>query len=255
VARKPRPPRPRPAPRIQAQHDQPLVLLLDTSSAVEALALVQGELTIARQQLRRAKGRGSPLAQRIQGLLASVDRVPGDLAAVAVGIGPGAFTGVRVGIAVATGLATGLGVPLVGFDSLTPWAHAFGGVGLVSVATDARRNEVYCATWRATGGALQPVLPLQLVGPGEWLAGLAALGETMALLGDGARLYADQARSELGERAVVAGTCPSGPDLGAIGAGIARRLQADEPPGPSARPLYLREHDGTRVPLAGPEPS
>jgi tRNA threonylcarbamoyladenosine biosynthesis protein TsaB len=70
-----------------------------------------------------------------------------DLAAIAVGLGPGSFTGLRVGLATAKGLAFGGGVPLFGFSSLALRAASCG-AGLVAPVLEARAGEVFGALYR-----------------------------------------------------------------------------------------------------------
>ena len=99
--------------------------------------------------------------------------------AVAVAVGPGAFTGLRVGLATGQGLAESLGVPLFGYSSLASRAHrARCDVALL----DARKGRVY------VGWAVEDFLPRDL-DPGEALrpgrAGFVATGE-------GALVYRDQ---------------------------------------------------------------
>ncbi len=83
------------------------------------------------------------------------------LSGVAVGMGPGPFTGLRVGIAAARAFALGIGrpvVPVVSHDAV-----AFGHVDPILVVTDARRREVY---WSAYSGTDAEGLPIRESGPG-----------------------------------------------------------------------------------------
>ena len=84
-----------------------------------------------------------------------------DLSGVAVGMGPGPFTGLRVGIAAARAFALGIGQPLVPVVSHD--AVAFGIADPVLVVTDARRREVY---WSAYSGSDAESLPIRVAGPG-----------------------------------------------------------------------------------------
>ena len=84
-----------------------------------------------------------------------------DLSGVAVGMGPGPFTGLRVGIAAARAFALGIGrpvVPVVSHDAV-----AFGVTDSVLVVTDARRREVY---WSTYSGIDDVGLPIRAAGPG-----------------------------------------------------------------------------------------
>jgi tRNA threonylcarbamoyl adenosine modification protein YeaZ len=84
-------------------------------------------------------------AERLMPLLEELLREAGlgwsDLTRLAVGTGPGNFTGVRISVAAARGLALGLGIPAVGITRLE--ALAFGLPRPITVVEDARRGEVY----------------------------------------------------------------------------------------------------------------
>jgi tRNA threonylcarbamoyl adenosine modification protein YeaZ len=89
-----------------------------------------------------------------------------DLSGVAVGMGPGPFTGLRVGIAAGQAFALGAGKPVVrvvSHDAVAFDRYAAGATGPLLVVTDARRKEVY---WSAYSGADAAGLPQRVAGPG-----------------------------------------------------------------------------------------
>lgn len=88
-----------------------MVLVIDTSSARSALAVVEAGRALAEEVF--PSGRDQELASKAAALVA-----PRRLRAVAVALGPGSFTGLRLGVSFGLGLAMGLGVPLLGFGSL-----------------------------------------------------------------------------------------------------------------------------------------
>ncbi|MCB4208246.1 tRNA (adenosine(37)-N6)-threonylcarbamoyltransferase complex dimerization subunit type 1 TsaB [Arthrobacter sp. UM1] len=113
--------------------------------------------------------------------------------AVAVGAGPGPFTGLRVGMATADALAFGWGVPCETVDSLDAlaWAvrreRAGSAPAPVVVATDARRREVYWAAYDAEGRRVEgPRVDVPGVAAG---AAASVVGERAVLAGEGAELY------------------------------------------------------------------
>ena len=102
---------------------------------------------------------------------------------IAVGVGPGSFTGLRIGIATARALAQARGLPLVGVSSLAALARGAGGeADIVLAVLDARRGEAFTAAWR--GGSL--VLPAAALSPEDLAERVAALQGTVLAVGDGA---------------------------------------------------------------------
>mmetsp|Transcript_27398 Transcript_27398/g.50364 ORF Transcript_27398/g.50364 Transcript_27398/m.50364 type:complete len:191 (-) Transcript_27398:20-592(-) len=92
----------------------PLILGFDTSGPHCAAALVRGPQVLATQAEAMAKGQAERLMDLLEEVLASQDVRWQDLSAIAVGVGPGNFTGIRIGVSAARGLALGLGIPAYG---------------------------------------------------------------------------------------------------------------------------------------------
>jgi tRNA threonylcarbamoyladenosine biosynthesis protein TsaB len=128
------------------------------------------------------------LLPTLRGILARQSLAIGDLAAVAFGAGPGAFTGLRTACSVAQGLALGAGVPVLPVDSLMIVAEdarlhaALGAIDDIGVAMDARMGEIYAARYRWDGRDWLTTTTPALVRPDEladawrhdgppWLAG------------------------------------------------------------------------------------
>ena len=127
-----------------------LVLALDTATPASTAALVEvtadGLRGVAERRTVDPRAHGEKLAPEIAAILADHDVRPRDLAAIVAGTGPGPFTGLRVGLATAASMAQALAIPAYGVCSLDGLGRA-AGPGRVVVATDARRREVYWATY------------------------------------------------------------------------------------------------------------
>lgn len=109
-----------------------LILAFDTATDAATSALVEdGEV------LGERMSRAATLLEDVDALLRQAGKRPRDLDALAVGIGPGSFTGTRIGLAHARGLALALGVPAAGVSTLDVLAQ--GGFPVI----DARRREVF----------------------------------------------------------------------------------------------------------------
>lgn len=102
-----------------------MILAIESASTDPSVALAERDGTpIAVDGWSGGHGQGRELLPRLLALLEGAGRTLGEVTAVAVGTGPGSFTGLRVGMSLAKGLAAGLGVPIVGVPSLAAWLDA-----------------------------------------------------------------------------------------------------------------------------------
>jgi tRNA threonylcarbamoyladenosine biosynthesis protein TsaB len=115
---------------------------------------------------------------------------------IAVGVGPGSFTGLRIGIATARALAQARGLPLVGVSSLEALALGAPEAELVLAVLDARRGEAFAAVWQTLNQGSDPVrrvegwgrrvLPAAALSPEALVERVGALAVTPLAVGDGA---------------------------------------------------------------------
>lgn len=141
------------------------LLAFDTSAAHCAAALLCGDRVVCARLEPMEKGQAERLMVMLEEMLTETGIAWRDLAAVAVGVGPGNFTGVRISVSAARGLALGLGVPAIGvtrFDAI-----ALDLAEPVAVVEDARRDEAY----------------VQSFGPDAVAARLCRLNELPGLIG------------------------------------------------------------------------
>ena len=136
-----------------------MLLAFDTATAAVTVALHDGERVVASSTVVDAMRHGELLAPGITAVLDEAWVPRQDVTAIAVGVGPGPFTGLRVGIVTARTLGAVLDVPVYGICTLDVLAAeavdtgATGGQPFL-VATDARRKEVYWATYDEDGSRL-----------------------------------------------------------------------------------------------------
>ncbi len=132
------------------------VLAIDTSHATASVAVVEvgaspwSAAVLSSASARASNAHGESLIPIVEGVLRAASLTLVDVDLVAVGIGPGSFTGTRVGVATAKGIALGGGKPLAGVEGFEALAAAAHGVGSeeIAVAIDARKGEVYLAAVR-----------------------------------------------------------------------------------------------------------
>ncbi len=126
-----------------------MLLAFDTATPHVTVALHDGDRVVATFESEESMRHGEMLAPGIQRVLSDAGARAADLTAIAVGVGPGPFTGLRVGLVTARTLAFVRQIPVHGVCSLDILAAAGIDAGLEEfvVATDARRKEVYLASY------------------------------------------------------------------------------------------------------------
>lgn len=248
-----------------------LVLGVDTATAAVTAVLAEvtddGVRELATEVTVAGRAHGERLAPAIETVLTTTGHTPGDLAAVVAGTGPGPFTGLRVGLVTATALGQALAIPTYDVCTLDALGAA-AGPGRVLVATDARRREIYWATYLDGIRQTEPAVnkPADIAGepamrvagesavgtagePAVGVAGEPAVGIVGGLgvdraVGDGAAKYAEI----LGVPVADEPRYPVGTALIAL---AADRIRAGAP-GETLVPRYLRRPDVT--PAAAPKP-
>ena len=145
------------------------LLALDTSTESCSAALLCGESLLERSELAPRR-HAELILPMIDSLLAEAGLSRRALDGIAVGRGPGAFTGVRLAISVAQGLALGLDIPVVPVSSLAALAQdvPFDATNILAVI-DARMGEIYAGTFRRGAHGLVEALGDESVGLAEKL--------------------------------------------------------------------------------------
>ena len=207
-----------------------MLLAIDTSTSAITAALHDGAGVLLVASRVDPRGHTEHLAPLVQGLLSEAGGVPGDLTDIAVGTGPGPFTGLRVGLVTALTLGHALAIPVHGVCSLDALAEAApdGTAGDLLVATDARRKEVYWARYAVGTGAAHRLSAPAVARPADLPADLRSLPTA----GRAPRLYPELFPHPVG---------PLDVDAGVLAGVAALRLAAGEPM--PVEPLYLRRPD------------
>lgn len=206
------------------------ILALDAASAACSVAVWSDGRILASRSRAMTEGHAEALMPLVIETLAVAGLGFDSLAQVAVGVGPGSFTGIRIALAAARGIALAAALEVVGVDSFSAVAAALDpdlrrGRSLL-VAIDSRRSEIFGQYYEAAGALRGEPLVLA---PADLIA-LRPHGPLL-IAGDGAHLLPESPDSI---------RAPGRPDAAAI-ASIAAAGVDLRPP----RPLYLRAPDVT----------
>jgi tRNA threonylcarbamoyladenosine biosynthesis protein TsaB len=135
----------------------PRILAFDTSTPRGSVAVLEGQEVRAELRLHLPRTHSNLLLGSIKFLLDHAGWALGDLHLVAVGIGPGSFTGIRIGIATALGISQSLSVPFAGISGLDALAHQVASLGgRIGVVLDAHRSQVFYGEYVSKNGRIRP---------------------------------------------------------------------------------------------------
>jgi tRNA threonylcarbamoyladenosine biosynthesis protein TsaB len=223
----------------------PAILAFDTATSSCSIAVTRGGLdggtVVGSVSFDSGVTHSRRLLGAIDWLLQTIEMDLNHISAVAVGTGPGSFTGLRIGMATAKGLAHGKGLPLIGISSLDAIAVGVRSTRLICVVMDARKKEIYCCFYRCTPGSRLVRCSEPAVMTPDKLADL--IKEPVTMAGDGVRVYHDLLSGLFGESAelMLRTLAPEAANTGFLASGPLAAgdfLDID-----SAAPDYVRSSD------------
>ena len=219
-----------------------LILGIESASTQVGVAIGGHEGIIASAHSAKGRRHAEELAPQIDFVRKQAQIELSDLGAIAVDLGPGLFTGMRVGITTGITMASMLGIPMVGVTSLDLLAFPVRYTSKRIVAVlDARRGEVFHASYRQVPGGIQRLTDYAVGTPDELAAEVQALGEDALMVGDGAIRYADEFA---GQRSVIAENGLAFPNASSlVQLAHARALREEFVPPREISPFYLRQPD------------
>lgn len=167
-----------------------ITLALDSSGKAAGVALLRDEELIYESYLNNGLTHSETMLPMVDCALKTAGVALSEIGLIAVGAGPGSFTGLRIGMALAKGLAQPNAIPCVGVSSLEALARSvlLPDGSAVLAAVDARRGEVYHALFRRQGNDLIRLSPDQVGRPQELAALLSKEEKTVFVVGDGAQV-------------------------------------------------------------------
>lgn len=219
------------------------ILAIESSTASSSIALLDDRTEVASATKVDRRGHSAFLTAAMDFCFDQVDWSPSDIDGIAVGVGPGLYTGLRVGIATAQGLAATLGVPIVPVTSLDALAHrAKTGRRHIWSVVDLRRGEFAVASYRPVPGGVVKEASPEVVTGAVFRAMLFSDSDDVLLVGDvpslGPGFLTGLHRARVGLPLY-----PSAVSVAELGA---PRIEHDEVPHPDEiRPMYLRDPDVT----------
>ncbi len=209
------------------------ILALDFSSPQRSVAVLNCEGLVLSEQVDASTGRDMRPFALIESALRAANLEREAIDCVAVGIGPGSYTGIRVGISLAQGWQLATGVKVLGISSVECVAQQAGAMGISGrfhVVIDAQRRECYVADYEWGQGVAKETNPLRLMPETE----------VRALAQSGAMLIGPEVTRWIPDGIIVS---PQAATLGRLA-----RMSSDFIPGEKLEPIYLRETTFVKAP-------
>lgn len=220
-----------------------MILAIDTATSQVSVAFGRAGRVLGEVRIDGGRRHAEQLGPAIAYLAGELGIDFARLAGVAVGTGPGLYTGLRVGVTTARTMAQTLAIPIVGISSLDlvayPWRTTHRRVVAV---LDARRREVFAARYWPVPGGLQRDGDYTVEPPGAVAAEIIAGGDDVLLVGDGALIYADSFSGL--DHVETVGASAAAPSATALVELASARFEREEFTTPDRIvPLYLRQSD------------
>jgi tRNA threonylcarbamoyladenosine biosynthesis protein TsaB len=221
-----------------------LVLGIESSTPHASVAIATQTEVVASYELGRGLSQDQVIVPATKRMLADAGVDWSQLGGIAVGLGPGLFTGLRVGVATAKAFAHALGVSIVALSSLDVLAYSVRYTRrTICACIDARRREVFWAFYHPVPGGVQRSTDFRCAPASHCVNEIEARGEPVLAVGSGPYVYArefDHTGLDL-EIAGVADSTPRAVPLTEIA--VVRLLREDSDKLSDVRPLYIRKTD------------
>ena len=163
-----------------------IILAFDSNAKAASVAVCEDEKLLALYNIDNGLTQSELLLPMAENILKNLHLTFDDVGLLACAVGPGSFTGVRIGVALVKGIAFGKNIPCVSVSTLDELAENLRGLdGIIVPCMDARRQQVYTATYRAKDGNLEKLTEDRAIAISELAEELRAYDEPIYLSGDG----------------------------------------------------------------------
>jgi len=180
---------------------EPIILAIETATSSCSVAINYQQDVIERHEVGN-NVHSKVLLEMVQDLLAQTGLKTNDIDAVAVGQGPGSFTGLRIGVGVAQGIAYGIDAPMIGISSLDALANQAAENGRVIAGIDARMGEIYWCEYVRNNDGILRIGELRVTSPEDITCSEGEEGK-LQLLGNAWAEYQDRFSAKLMKSATV----------------------------------------------------
>jgi tRNA threonylcarbamoyladenosine biosynthesis protein TsaB len=225
------------------------ILAVETATAWQSVAIVEGDTVLARSDEDAAGSHARRLVPAIDRLLTSCGMTLTDMEGLAVSIGPGSFTGLRVGLATVMGFRSVTGLPLAAVPTLEAMAWNLRGTEhLLCPMLRARAGEVYWARYQWLSGSALKQMQEEQVSTVETLVQM--LPGPALMFGEGWELHKQDFRRLLDGRLRDLGEAPPGamrPSAVSVGRAGAERIRRGQVAGQGLSPRYVQRAEAEAV--------
>ena len=175
-----------------------ICLAFDTSAKVASAAVLDGEKVLAAYSIDNGLTQSELILPMAEDMMKKLGLSYSDVELLCTSVGPGSFTGVRIGVSLVKGLAFGKNISCVGVSTVEALAENLRGLsGVIIPVMDARRNQVYTATFLSDGENITRTCSDRAISLTQLAEELRGVTENIYLVGDGYNV-AKKALTELG---------------------------------------------------------
>lgn len=174
-----------------------LMLGIETSGKTASAAVVEDGVMLGQTSVLTAKTHSQVILPMVKKLIADCERDIKDVGQIAVGAGPGSYTGIRIGVAAVKAMAFSLGIQCCGISTLEGLAYNFPVDGIVCPVMKARQKLVYAAVFHFCNGVAERLAEDMIIESEKLDDILRGYNEKIILTGDSAVSFAEEFASPL----------------------------------------------------------